>query len=143
MSLSAQPLPLFDQQQSIYLEDLETTLLIAELARQDLDEVTQSRKGKGRADAPRSDEELAFQFQREQLSDWLAFLEDAKLAKSIGSAIETDQNILQAFSIVEQAAVDDHRAAELLSNGRTLPKPTVAQNQVEDPNLFVNPPSSQ
>lgn len=143
MSLSAQSLPLFDQQQSIYLEDLETTLLIAQLARQDLDEVTQSRKGKGRADAPRSDEELAFQFQREQLSDLLAFLEDARLAQSIGSAIETDQNILQTFSIAEQAAADDHRAAELLSNGRTLPNPTAAQKQLEDPNFFVDPPSSQ
>ncbi|EDR00737.1 uncharacterized protein LACBIDRAFT_312942 [Laccaria bicolor S238N-H82] len=143
MSLSEPSLPLFDQQQSIYLEDLETTLLIAQLARQDLDEVTQSRKGKGRADAPRSDEELAFQYQRGQLSDWLAFLEDAKLAKSIGSAIETDQNILQAFSIVEQAAADDHRAADLLSSGRTLPKPTAAQKQLEDSNFFVDPLSSQ
>lgn len=143
MSLSAQTLPPFDQQQSIYLEDLDTTILIAELARQDLDEVTQSRKGKGRADAPRSDEELAFQFQREQLNDWLAFLEDVKLAKSIGGAIETDQNILQTFSIMEQAAADDHRAAELLSSGRTLPQLTAAQKQLEDPNLFVDPPSSQ
>lgn len=140
---SASSLSLFDQEQSIYEADLETTLLIAQLAQQDLEELTSACKGKGRADKPRSDHELALEIQNEQLNEWRTFLEDARLARSIGAALETDQNTLNAFSIVEQAAAEDHRVAEILSQGGDLPEPTPTQKLLEDPTLFVEPPPSQ
>lgn len=139
---SASSLSLFDQEQSIYEADLETTLLIAQLAQQDLEELTSACKGKGRADKPRSDHELALEIQNEQLNEWRTFLEDARLARSIGAALETDQNTLNAFSIVEQAAAEDHRVAEILSQGGDLPEPTPTQKLLEDPTLFVEPPPS-
>jgi len=46
---SASSLSLFDQEQSIYEADLETTLLIPQLAQQDLEELASASKGKGQA----------------------------------------------------------------------------------------------
>ena len=140
---SASSLSLFDQEQSIYEADLETRLLIAQLTQQDIEELTSASKGKGRADKPRSDHELALEIQNEHMNEWRTFLEDAKLARSIGAALQTDQNTLNAFSIMEQAAAEDHRVAEMLSQGGDLPEPTPTQKLLEDPMLFVEPPLSQ
>lgn len=135
-------LSFYGQEQSIYEADLETALLIAQLAQQDLEELTSACKGKGRADKPRSDHEIALEIQNEQLNEWRTFLEDAKLARSIGAALQTDQNTLNAFSIMEEAAVEDHRVAEILSQGGDLPEPTPTQKLLEDPALFVETPPS-
>jgi hypothetical protein len=119
--------------------DAETAALIAKLALEDLAEVVESRKGKARADALPSDEEIAYQLQSEQYNDFLTITQDAKLAKSIGDALVTDTAYLDAFITAEEAAAEDRVAAELLSCGRPLPAPKSCQTRLEHPDFCMDP----
>lgn len=112
--------------------DIETMQLMAELAIGDLKNISDSRKGKGRWDAPLSDEDLAFQLQNIEIEDLLSLLRDSRVAKSINQAIQVDQSFLTALSIMEEAAVDDHHAALALSRGQALPGPSASQMLLED-----------
>ncbi|KAF8063958.1 hypothetical protein FPV67DRAFT_1628838 [Lyophyllum atratum] len=116
--------------------DVQTSMLIAQLTLQDISEISRSRKGKARADAPLSDEEVAIRMQREYGEDIVRYANDRLMARSLHDAIEVDRPILNALSIVERAAEDDHRAAVALSNGEALPPPSNAQRLVEDPAFF-------
>ena len=119
--------------------DVETASLIAKLALDDLADLMGSRKGKGRADALPSDDEIAYQLQSEQYDQWLSIVEDAKLAKSIDGALATDAAYLDAFITVENAAREDRIAAGLLSRGEALPVPKSCQRRLGDPNFIMNP----
>lgn len=119
--------------------DAETAELIARLALDDLADVMNSHKGKARADSLPSDEEIAYRLQSEQYDQWLSIVADAKLAKSIGGALDTDAAYLDAFITAEEAAEEDRIAAELLSRGEALPVPKNCQTRLEHPNFSMNP----
>ncbi|KAF9259012.1 hypothetical protein L218DRAFT_875761 [Marasmius fiardii PR-910] len=108
-----------------------TSLLIAQLHIQDVQNVTDRRKGKSRENAPLTDEELAFQTQADILNDFLLVLSDKRFAESVNNAVETDLNLVEMMGTVEQAAEDDHRYATALSHGQPLPEKSTAQKMVE------------
>jgi hypothetical protein len=120
--------------------DLETTLLISRIILDDIEEVNHTRKGKNRANASPSNEEYAFQIQREQLEGSLRIIEDYRFAKSLDLALETDVGYLMAVTITEQAAAEDRRAALALSRGEPLPRPSHSQRQMEDPAFSIPDP---
>ncbi|KAG5638838.1 hypothetical protein H0H81_009609 [Sphagnurus paluster] len=111
----------------------ETYKLIAQLTLQDIDEIDGSRKGKARANAPLSDEQIALRMQREYFQSSIREMNDLAMAKSLHDAIERDHSLLSSLSVMEQAAQDDHNMALALSNGRPLPEKSAAQRLVEDP----------
>lgn len=121
------------------LVDAETAALIAKLALDDLAEALGSRKGKARADALPSDEEIAYQLQTEQYNEWLSIAEDAKFAKSIDDALVTDAAYLDSLITAEEAAAEDRIAAELLSRGEALPVPKSCQMRLEHPAFTMEP----
>lgn len=118
---------------SSYDLDPETSKLIAQLTLQDIDEIDGSRKGKARANAPLSDEQIALRMQREYFQSSIREMNDLAMAKSLHDAIERDHSLLSSLSVMEQAAQDDHNMALALSNGRPLPEKSAAQRLVEDP----------
>lgn len=119
--------------------DADTAALIAKLYLEDLEDIYRSRKGKARADAPLTDEEHATQAQQRYFEQLMAAAEDEKLARSIGTAVEMDQEYLNAFIVAEAAAVADRRAAELLSRGESLPEPNAVQARLESRNFVMHP----
>lgn len=120
--------------------DVETALLIARLTLEDIESVDGSSKGKGRADAPPSDETLALQLQAEYSSNYCRLIEDYRLAQSLHNALRTDIDFLDVIAIIEQGAHDDHQAAIALSRGLSLPPPSASQRLLEDPLISLEPP---
>lgn len=119
--------------------DPDTAALIAQLCLEDLEDLYRSRKGKARADAPLSNEENALEAQKRYFEQLMTVAEDEKLARSIGTAVEMDQNYLNAFLVAEAAAVADRRAAELLSRGESLPEPNAVQALLESRDFVMHP----
>ncbi|KAF8153879.1 hypothetical protein B0H34DRAFT_661873 [Crassisporium funariophilum] len=119
--------------------DIETSLLIAKLALDDLAELHGNRKGKARLGAPLSDVELAYQLQAEQYQELLFIAEDARYAKSVGDALTTDAAYLDAHVTAEEAATEDRRAAEMLSRDENLPPPKACQIRLEHPAFVMHP----
>jgi len=113
--------------------DPETSILIARLTLDDIEEINGSRKGKSRDNAPLTDEEYAFQAQAESLRIFLAFLEDSIFAQSVDEALDSDQHYLNAVRVIERAAEDDRRAAFALSQGQPLPEKSASQRLLENP----------
>ncbi len=115
-----------------------TSALIAQLALQDITEISGTHKGKGRSDAVKTDEEHAFDLQADY---WRTEL-DLQLAQSLNRALETDANWLA----VAQAAEDDHRYALALRDGAALPTQSANQRLMEDPafmrTLMAAPPDA-
>jgi hypothetical protein len=114
-----------------------TSLLIAQLSLDDINNITAARKGKNRYDAPISDEELALRLQNEFLEDSVRELEDYRIAKSFEAALETDFPFISVLAVVEQAAADDRAAALALHEGRQMPPASRYQRLVEDPTFLV------
>ncbi|KAJ3547557.1 hypothetical protein NMY22_g1602 [Coprinellus aureogranulatus] len=112
-------------------DDLDSALLIAQLQLEDALEVSRGRKGKARATAPRTDEELAFEIQAQELGAYKQLYEDYTLAKSLNDALSQDADLLDAYRVMEEAAQADRRVAELVSRGRPVPRPTEAQRKLE------------
>lgn len=112
--------------------DAESSLLIARLSLTDIDEIDASRKGKGRADAPLSDEEIAMQAQEEYLQAYMRMTEDYRVARSLHDALGSDQDYLEAWSVIDRAERDDHQAALALSRGEPLPPPSAFQRSLEE-----------
>jgi hypothetical protein len=77
--------------------------------------VSQSGKGKHPIDQP-SDFEVAFANFQADLEDYKMFLEDKKLAQSIGAAVHTDGPIIGAFAAEEAQSLEDRRFVLELSN---------------------------
>ncbi|TFK33088.1 hypothetical protein BDQ12DRAFT_658383 [Crucibulum laeve] len=113
-------------------EDIETFILITQLALDDLEDFKKSRKGKGRFDMALSDEEYAMECQRQQLEGTMQALQDFKVAKSVDDALRTDRAYIRAYTVLERVADEDRRAAVALSNGQPLPAPSVLQRSVEN-----------
>ncbi|KAH9476628.1 hypothetical protein JR316_0010541 [Psilocybe cubensis] len=126
-----------------YEMDYETSALIAQLALQDIEQAYSSRKGKSRFGAGLTDEEVAYQLQLESFQRLLAESEDAKLARSLDAAVCADAVYLEAVMVAEEAANADRRAAQLLSRGERLPKPTAAQARVESRGFVMHPESQR
>jgi hypothetical protein len=119
--------------------DLETNALIARLALEDLEASYGRRWGKSRVGSTPSDEEFALRLQAEQFQKWITMAEDAKMGNSLREASEIDAAYLEAYTISEQAAIEDRRAALALSRGEPLPPPTANQTRLEDPTFKLHP----
>ncbi|KAK0219116.1 hypothetical protein IW262DRAFT_1448936 [Armillaria fumosa] len=108
------------------IEDIDeaTSALIAQLTLQDIAEISGTRKGKGRYDTVKTDEEHAFDLQ----ADYWRMELDLQLAQSLNRALETDASWLA----VEQAAEDDRRYALALRDGAALPIQSTNQRLLEN-----------
>ncbi|KAN0076775.1 hypothetical protein V8E55_010630 [Tylopilus felleus] len=95
--------------------DTASELLVAELVLNDIAAVQVTRKGKAREDAPRSDEDIAFDLQ----------------AASIDRAIESDTRQLGRLAVLERAQLDDRRAAVAMGDGHDLPRQTLSRRMME------------
>jgi hypothetical protein len=104
MSMQASlPLPLDDEFVALALQLEELGL------------VSQSGKGKHPVDQL-PDFEVAFASFQADLEDYKTFLEDQKLAQSIGAAVHTDGPIIGAFAAEEAQSLEDRRFVLELSN---------------------------
>ena len=135
-AISGQPIHPYDP---ISVE-LDTAVSIARLTLDDITRVDDARKGKMRADAPLSDEEYAFQIQRELLEDSLRVIDDYKVAKTLDVVLDTDFSCLTALAIMEQTATEDHEAALALSRGGPLLPPSRSQRLLGDPAFSMPEP---
>lgn len=116
--------------------DLDLSLLVAQLGLTDIDEIKRTHKGKTRADAPIRDSDYALRVQEDEMRAYLAFMEDIRIAQSLGEAMDADQGILEALRVEEQGFADDHRYAEALSHGQALPEQSQEQKSLEDPEFL-------
>ena len=141
-STLAKPASVGQPSDSIDLFDigLDTTLLIVQLIIDDIAKVSDTRKGKNRADAPLSGEEYAFQIQREMLESSMRTIDDHRIAKNLDAALEADVPYLTAITISEQAATEDRQAALALSRGEQLPPPSRSQRQLGDAEFSIPAP---
>ena len=112
--------------------DTETAALIVKLALDDLADILP-------ADCLPLDEETVHKLQVKEYNEWFSIAEDAKLAKSIDEALDTDAAYLDAFITAEDAAKEDRITAELLSRGEALPVPKSCQTRLEDPAFAMDP----
>jgi hypothetical protein len=126
MSIAHQPL------------DLETENPVTSLILQDLQEIQDAQKGKGRVDAPITDDQLALQDQLTAVMSHMTLLEDLRLAHSLDDALRFDGHYLEALSIVNQAESEDHDAALALQRGDPLPAPTECQRSLGDPFILAS-----
>jgi len=117
----------------------ETEIIIARLILEDVSDILGRRKGKGRADTPLTDEELAFSIHADSARDLLRCAQDRRIASSIDSALRSDDPYLRAMSVLEMAEADDHLAAVALHNAQPLPPLSEAQRLLDSFEL----PSSQ
>jgi hypothetical protein len=120
--MSAQTVPPFD---------LDTAVLLSQLCLEDIDTLVEGRKGKKRYDALPTDEEVALGLQRQDLLEQLGICRDARIARSLSQAAESDRAIMERILIEEQAFADDHLLAQALSEGRTPPQKSAAQRALE------------
>ena len=112
---------------------METESLVASLILQDLEEIQDARKGKSRAEAPITDDQLALQDQLAAVMSHLTVLEDIRVAHSLDDALRLDARYLEALSIINQAEIEDRNAALALDRGDALPPLTVSQRAMKDP----------
>ncbi|KAJ7023992.1 hypothetical protein C8F04DRAFT_1011047 [Mycena alexandri] len=115
--------------------DSATAALISQLTLEDIDDLRNSSKGKGRADDPPSDAECALKAYADETQNLLRFLRDLELARSIDNALEFDQPVLSVLSVVEEGLRDDHVYAEALQNDQALPTQSEVQRLLEDPDF--------
>lgn len=103
--------------------------LVAELALDDLEEINAGRKGKARANACPSDEEIAFQLFAQEARSLLQTTKDLVFARSLDAALDTDCTLLQELERAEACAREDHEYAVALSHGRQPPRPPTPSHQ--------------
>ena len=130
-SLFSFPIPMALAGNSAVESDIASELLVAELVLNDIAAVQATRKGKAREDAPRSDEDIAFDVQATSLNAFLGILHDYQFASSIDRAIESDTSQLASLALVDRVEHDDHRAAVALGGGHDLPRQTWSQRMME------------
>ncbi|KAF9072792.1 hypothetical protein BDP27DRAFT_1490655 [Rhodocollybia butyracea] len=111
-------------------DDCLSSLVVAQLALDDICNISFGRKGKSRDNVPLSDEEIAFKLFEEEIT---AVSQNLSRALSLQQAIDSDQDVLAMLATLEQGAVDDQRYAQALSNGQILPERSDAQKTLEDP----------
>ncbi|KAJ7728089.1 hypothetical protein B0H16DRAFT_245323 [Mycena metata] len=115
--------------------DSATAALISQLALDDIDDLRNSGKGKGREDAPPSDTECALKAYADETQALLRFFQDLELARSMDNALELDQPVISVLSVVEEGLRDDHIYAEALQNNLALPAQSEVQRLLEDPDF--------
>ena len=106
---------------------------IATLLLADLEEVTALRKGKGRADVPPPDDEVAFDVFAGELKALLVSIEDQRLARSIAAAVDTDHPLLEELARADMRTIEDGLCALRLNNGESIsPRPaSVAESRAD------------
>lgn len=109
----------------------ELNALIAQVTLEDINELENGRKRKGKEGAPLTDEEIAFQLYAEEAHTILNYVQDYYMAQSIALAIHTDSRLLKALEDEEVVANEDREYALALSQGREPP-----------PRTFRSPPAT-
>ena len=92
--------------------------LVAELALQDIHDISSSRKGKANALTPKTDEEIAFEMMAEEARSLLALTQDITFAQSLDEALRTDHDYIQQVVRADEVARSDREYALALSQGR-------------------------
>jgi len=108
------------------------------LALEDVEDVSSSRKGKGRADAGLSDEELAFAL-------FVQELEDREIAYSLASALGSDEQVIVELERLEAQARQDRALAEALARGEPLPASALTpptRSGINTPSTIIDTPVS-
>jgi hypothetical protein len=117
--------------------DLETEKIVASLILQDLQGIQDAQKGKRRADAPMSDDQLALQDQLAAIMSHMSILEDIHIARNLDDALRLDRDCLEVLSIINRAEREDHDAALALGRGEALPPPSEAQTFLQDRSVIT------
>lgn len=117
--------------------DLESAILIARLAIEDLEVVLAAYKG--RETGTCKDDEYIIEMQCESLREWIAYSQNMALADSMGSAISADMAYLDTLRVAEEAALQDRRAAEMVQRGEAMPDLTTAQRRVGEKGYIMYP----
>ena len=111
-------------------DDLDTQLLVTQVQLDDLAAIQARQKGKARADAPASDEHIAWQHQKTVLEEQQTILRDKRLVQSVHQAVDNDREMLILMASVDRAERDDHAAALALSRDEALPAETDYQKSL-------------
>lgn len=94
----------------------ENLALVSSLLQADVNELRQlDTQDKGKGKAVPTDEDVAFALFSQELASLVQAEQDAKLARSLAAAIETDRPVLEALAREEEAARADHALALRLS----------------------------
>ncbi len=115
----------------------ETALLFSHLTLEEI-ESSGSRylgsKGKAR-ESLSFDADLAFQLQVEATAEAHRRVDDHYMAVNLRNALAVDENVLQAFKVLEEAAQDDHQAAIALLYGLDIPPSSESQRMLQNPSI--------
>ena len=95
--------------------DEETINLIMSLQIEDLEFLVSRRKGKSSEGSPPSDEELAIDYQRDELQVLQSTFADFRMARSISSAVQNDGATVTILTAEERRSAHDHQMARQLS----------------------------
>ena len=117
--------------------DAATLKAIAEIALKDMKDISDVLD-KVERQAPLSDEELAFLVQHDLYQNTIQTIDDNSIARELSNA--SDRGFRRIQAILEQAAQDDKRAAEIMAETGKLPPLSEAQRLLHHPifQQFVN-----
>ena len=107
-----------------------------QLQLEDLENFTQTRKGKG-VEGRVNDQDLALELYQAELESLEQFLQDLKLAQSIVRAVETDAEIIRIVREDEDRATRDRSIACTLGGLEPLAKPKQEDSKVLDPDVEI------
>ncbi|CZT06991.1 related to IBR finger domain protein [Rhynchosporium agropyri] len=96
--------------------DQQTADLILQLQLEDAEVYFSSTKGKGR-EGEVSDEMLAFELQRQEIENMSLFRTDNRMARSMGSAVVSDGELLSDAWFLDDIAARDREIAHQLDRG--------------------------
>ena len=101
---------------SLFTLDQQTAELIIQLQLEDAEVYFSSAKGKGRAGEV-SDEMLAFEMQRQEIENISLLCTDNRMARSMGSAVVSDGQLLSDAWFLDDIAARDREIAHQLDSG--------------------------
>lgn len=104
--------------------DQQTADLILQLQLEDTEVYFSSAKGKGR-EGEVSDETLAFEMQRQEIETMSLFCTDNRMARSMGSAVVSDGQLLLDSWFLEDTAARDREIAHQLNRGIETPSRSI------------------
>ena len=105
---------------SLFPLDQQTADLILQLQLEDAEVYFSSAKGKGR-EGEVSDEMLAFEMQRQEIENMSLFCTDNRMARSMGSAVVSDGQLLSEAWFLDNTAARDREIAHQLDRGIEAP----------------------
>ncbi|MCJ1473756.1 hypothetical protein MMC13_002407 [Lambiella insularis] len=112
--------------------DEETASAILAFQLEDLESIVANRKGKAREDDPPTDDELAINLQIDELRRQQANLADARMARSIGSAVQNDEAAITILDSQERRSAQDHLIACQLSGQLAPVMPDTSHSQADE-----------